>query len=71
MSPVKGQWLCRDELHAERMIPVRIACSEAQMDKIGKFTIKYYDQLAVMYYKLSEDVRILHRKESDGSLQPS
>lgn len=58
-KPVVGQWLSEDEqLFKERMIPVRIACTEEQIHEIIDYTIKYYDQLAVMAYVISEKVII-------------
>lgn len=51
----KGQWIHTDgKLFAERMIPVRIACTREQMDAIISMTMKYYEQLAVMAYRISD-----------------
>lgn len=62
LTPAKGQWMSREgELHAERMIPVRIACTEKQIEAIARMTIEYYDQLAVMYYRVADKVCIQHR----------
>lgn len=59
ISPIKGQWISQNgELFKERMIPVRIACSREQIDKIADITAKYYDQKAIMYYLISEEVTI-------------
>ena len=63
MKPAVGQWLSNDnELFKERMIPVRIACTELEIDKIIDMTMKYYDQLAVMAYVISERVIIKHKE---------
>lgn len=57
--PVKGQWISNsNELFSEDMIPVRIACSEEQIEEIADFTAKHYKQLAVMYYLVSNNVII-------------
>lgn len=65
MRPAVGQWVSPSgELFKERMIPVRIAATREQIDQIIDFTIKYYDQLAVMAYKVSEEVIVKHRPES-------
>lgn len=62
LTPAKGQWVAPDgELHAERMIPVRIVATRDQIDQIISHTMTYYDQLAVLCYKLSEEVIIKHR----------
>lgn len=63
LPPEKGQWLANNgDFHNERMIPVRIACTRAQMEIISDFTAKYYSQLAIMYYKVSSEVVIKHYK---------
>lgn len=57
MPPSKGRWISNQgDLYEERVIPVRIACTRSQMDAIMAMTMVYYDQLAVMAYKISEEV---------------
>jgi len=64
LQPARGQWVSPSgELHAERMIPVRIACTEQEMQAIAKMTLDYYEQQAVFYYKVSDEAYILHREE--------
>ena len=58
MAPSKGQWVHNGDLYLERMIPVRIACTEEQINKIADMTAKYYNQLAIMFYLISEEVTI-------------
>jgi len=59
MPVAKGQWVNDDnELFQERMIPVRIAATEEQIEQISDVTAKYYDQKAIMYYLVSERVVI-------------
>ena len=59
LPPNKGQWVSPSgALFIERMIPVRIACSESQIKKIMDMTASYYKQKAVMVYKISEHVII-------------
>jgi predicted HAD superfamily Cof-like phosphohydrolase len=55
LMPAKGQWIepGTSELHEERVIPVRIACTRKQIHRIVEFTIKHYQQKAVMAYLLS------------------
>jgi hypothetical protein len=63
MAPVKGQWTSNEgDLFKERMIPVRIMATREQIEKIIDFTIEYYDQLAVLCYKLSDEVILKHRE---------
>ena len=57
LSPAKGQWVAPDgELFAERMIPVRIMGTRQQIEQVIDHTIVYYDQLAVLCYKVSDEV---------------
>lgn len=65
LKPAKGQWINPEtsELMCERVIPVRIACTREQLDKIIEFTITHYDQIAVMAYLVSTEVVIKRREE--------
>lgn len=61
-QPVRGKWIAPSgELLAESMIPVRIATSKKNIEEIIDFSLKYYDQLAIMAYKISDDVIIKHK----------
>jgi hypothetical protein len=62
MPVAKGQWLHQDKLYAERMIPVRIIATRAEIEKIIDMSLVYYDQLAIMAYRISEEVILKHRK---------
>jgi hypothetical protein len=63
LAPSKGQWIDNDEnLVEERILPVNIACTDEQLEKIIDFTLKHYEQDALMYYKVSEDVYFAKRK---------
>lgn len=60
MHPVRGQWISSTgDLHSERNIPVRIACTREQIIQIMKLTKSYYFQEEVMAYKVSEEVIFL------------
>jgi hypothetical protein len=59
LQPVRGQWVsAQGLLVAERMIPVRIACTEPQINEIADMTAAFYDQDAVMFYQISDNVTI-------------
>ena len=59
----KGQWISPEgEIFHERMIPVRIACTSEQIVQIIDMSMLYYDQLAIMAYRISEHVVIKHRE---------
>lgn len=63
LQPAKGHWVSPDgELFKERMIPVRIACTEEQIEHIADMTAKYYNQKAVMFYQVSRKVKIKEYK---------
>lgn len=64
LTPAKGQWVSpTGQLYAERMIPVRIVASRKQMDEVIKVTFKHYhDQLAILAYKISDEVLLVHRQ---------
>jgi hypothetical protein len=59
-KPTIGKWVSdENELFEERMIPVRIACTRDEILEIMRITKKYYNQLAVICYKISEEVIML------------
>ena len=65
LEPAKGQWVSPEgKLFSEKMIPVRIACTEEDIRKIANLTAQYYRQKAVMYYVVSKRVVIQHYNES-------
>lgn len=65
MAPARGQWVhpTTGELFAERMIPVRIMATRSEIEQVVDLTLKYYNQLAVLCYKISDEV-ILKMKDS-------
>lgn len=65
----KGQWVYRSpnnpaeaQLFKERTIPVRIMATEEEINSIVDFTLKYYDQIAVMAYRIADEVILRYRK---------
>ena len=64
LSPAKGQWMNEGVLYGERVIPVRIMCSEKQISLIVGMTIQHYRQKAVMFYKITDDVEIRFAKDT-------
>lgn len=62
MPVARGQWVHGSELFKERMIPVRIVATRPQVKEIIEMTAKYYEQIAVMAYKISDEV-IMHYSE--------
>jgi len=63
MKTAKGQWVSpHGQLYVDRMIPCRIICTKEQINKIVDFTIKHYDQEAVLAYKISSVAILKHRR---------
>ena len=61
LTPAKGQWVSpAGDLFQERMIPVRVACNATQIEQIADLVAKQYEQQAVMFYRVSDLVRIKH-----------
>jgi hypothetical protein len=59
MPPSKGQWVSpHGTVFVERMIPVRVIATRDQIEQISDFTADYYEQEAVMFYKISDEVKI-------------
>jgi len=56
LHPTIGYWVNEEVTQRERMIPVRVACTREQLDKILDITLKYYEQRTIFAYKLSEEV---------------
>lgn len=71
MAPGRGQWVFGDTLFSERMIPVRIYCTEPQIEAIADITAKFYEQLAVMYYLISNQVVIKEYPNESRSSESS
>ena len=56
LLPVEGVWKAPDGIvFYEMMLPVRILCTKSEIENIVDFTITHYEQLAVMYYKISSE----------------
>ena len=56
--PAKGQWVEGGEVFSERMIPVRVACTQEQIEAIADMSLVYYQQKAIMYYLVTDKVFI-------------
>ncbi len=53
-----GQWISPDsEKFVEKMIPVRVYCTEEEIDKIIDFTMEHYQQKAILAYEISRKVK--------------
>ena len=64
MKPAKGLWEHEANVYSDRVIPVRIKAMKQEMMKIANMTIQHYEQLAVMYYRLSNDCIVQYATDS-------
>ena len=63
MRAAKGTWISPTGTeHKEIMIPVRISCTEEQIEEIIELTLRHYCQEAVMAYVVSEKVIVRYAK---------
>ena len=64
MAPARGLWTnpATGYLFKERMIPVRIMATREEIERVVDITLKYYDQLAVLCYKISDEVILKYGK---------
>lgn len=61
-KPSTGKWVGPSgRLFEERMIPVRIVCTKAEIERVVDMTIIYYDQIAVLAYKISNEVILKYK----------
>ena len=60
--PAIGYWHNNEKvLIRERMIPVRVFCSQKSLNKILSFAIKHYNQDVIMAYEISNNVIMLEK----------
>jgi hypothetical protein len=61
----KGHWVSPDgDVVVEKVIPVNFSATEEQKNKIMAMTCLFYDQDAVMCYKIGTDVIVMSREEA-------
>ncbi len=63
LKSVRGIWESPEgEIFEEGMVPVLVMCDEKKITEIIEFTLEhYYDQKAVLYFLVSDQVYIRHR----------
>ncbi len=64
--PGKGTWVHEGQAVRERMIPVKVMCTREQIEEIVDLTLEYYDQIAVMAYRVSDEIILKHRTAKKG-----
>lgn len=60
LKSTKGRWVGPDgTVFREKMIPVRIACTRAQIKEIAVMTLRVYQQQAVAFSLVSQEHYVL------------
>lgn len=69
MPPAMGRWEDPDTgaIYFDRVIPVRVMCTEEQIKMIGDLVIEHYEQRAAMYFKISDAAEIMYASEKQLS----
>lgn len=63
LDPVKGQWIDHEnQLFKEPMIPVRVLADREIINQIIDLALDFYDQKAVLAYKISSEVILRSRQ---------
>ncbi len=71
LQPVRGQWVSTDgKLFLDKMIPVRIACTEPIIHQIADFSASYYKQKSIMYYRISSVIYFTKIREEVLTTEP-
>jgi hypothetical protein len=64
LKPGEGRWMSlHGELFEERVIPVEVSCTRAQIEQIMDITAVHYGQLAVYARKVSDEVLLKHYEQ--------
>ena len=63
LSPGRGIWAFEGVDYIERVIPVRIFCTENIIKQVVDITLQHYRQKAVMYYVISNECYIVYANE--------
>jgi len=64
LTPAKGKWVSPSgDVFHERMIPVRIIATREQILDIIDMTMEYYEQEAILAYRISDEVILKHKEE--------
>ena len=59
LRTAKGQWINPEgKIFIEEMIPVRVYCTEDEIEKIMDYTRVHYSQEAIFAYEVSNKVKI-------------
>ena len=62
LSSAKGKWVHQGVEYPERVLPVRILCTQFQILNIAHMTLEHYRQKAVLFYKVSDEAHLIYAK---------
>lgn len=66
LSTAKGTWISPNgELLNDAMIPVRFIATETEAQTIAELSLVYFEQQAIMYYKISDQPLIIYKNNSN------
>lgn len=68
MKPAIGQWVdpATSDIYRDRTIPVRFIATRTQMQQIVAMSCIYYDQLAMLCYRIADEVVMMSREEAEN-----
>ena len=65
LQPARGQWVGPEgKLWVDRMIPVLVSCKQVEFDQVIAMTAHFYDEEAVMGWKISDTAVIFPNPEA-------
>lgn len=63
LSTAKGTWISpKGDLLKDAMVPIRFIATEVEAQTIAELSLVYFEQQAIMYYKISDQPVIIFRK---------
>lgn len=72
MKPAVGQWVDPkdDKLYKDRTIPVRFIATEEQATAIVDMSCLYYEQEAMLCYRIADKVILRTKEQANGKKTP-
>lgn len=69
MKPAIGQWIDPEtgDEYKDRTIPVRFIANREKMKRIVAMTCIYYEQLAILCYRIADEVVMMTIKEAKNA----
>ena len=58
LPTVKGFWIDKGITYADENTPLRVICTGEDIERFAYIAKEHFNQLAILYYKISDDVVI-------------